>query len=96
MRPLKTLHCAYGLHGQFLVVPLGARYVDGGRARRTCQTKGRFFRFSSAKATASRRNMLPGTPVPSRSVNRCRNEGMPAMAKIPAAMERVPPTWGRR
>jgi hypothetical protein len=40
--------------------------------------------------------MLPDTPVPSRSVNRCRNEGMPAMAKIPAAMERVPPTWGRR
>jgi hypothetical protein len=96
MRPLKTLHCCYRLHGQFLVVRLRRRIHHDGRARRTCQTKGRFFRFSSAKATASRRNMLPDTPVPSRSVNRCRNEGMPAMAKIPAAMERVPPTWGRR
>lgn len=57
---------------------------------------GRFFRFSSAYATTSRRNILPVAPLLASSVKRRRRAGIPAMAARLAPKVRVPATIGRR
>lgn len=62
----------------------------------TCQTKGKFFRFSSAKATTNRRNILPVLPVPMRCANLFRRDGTPMMAARVAPTLRVPAIMGRR
>lgn len=57
---------------------------------------GRFFKFSSAYATTSRRNILPVAPLFNRSAKRYRRAGIPAMAARLAPKVRVPATIGRR
>jgi len=57
---------------------------------------GRFFKFSSAYATTSRRNILPVAPLFNSSAKRYRRAGIPAMAARLAPKVRVPATIGRR
>lgn len=99
MRPLKTRHCWRKSHVSERLDLLRV-LQDFGRSnvwrKRTCHMNGRFFKFSSAYATTSRRNILPVAPLLNRSVKRYRRAGIPAMAARLAPKVRVPATIGRR
>jgi hypothetical protein len=57
--------------------------------RRTCQTKGRFFKFASARTIAIRRHTPPGAFNPKAFEIAERNEGMVVPATAEAAMPRA-------